>query len=207
MGLEFEERKFKITFTTPCLAMSPENKELYTQFIGQESENLEEELEMLPEETTEKRKSKTIFHTDEEGIYFVNYQIKGFLKHAANVCKNMLKVKALRSKVVDFLFVYPRFIWIKEKPDGQIERPMIGQTARGQRISLACSDYVNEGTSIEFILRLYKHSELTWDKIESILDYGGDQGIGCWRGGGNGSFTWETISNGKISKKKKGGKK
>jgi len=191
MALEFEERKFKLTFITPCLAMSPENKGLYTQFIGQESENLEEELAMLPEENIEKRKSKTIFHQDDKGIYFVNYQIKGFLKHAANVCKNMLIVKNMRSKITDFLFVYPRFIWIKEKPDGQIERPMIGQTAKGQRISLACSDYVSEGTTIEFILRLYKHSELTWNKVESILDYGKDQGIGCWRGGGNGSFVWK----------------
>ena len=36
-------------------------------------------------------------------------------------------------------------------------------------------------------------SALTWENVEDALEYGQYQGLGQWRTGGNGTFTWERI--------------
>jgi hypothetical protein len=67
------------------------------------------------------------------------------------------------------------------------------QTARGERIALACSDRIEAGTEIEFDLTVLDISGINEELIREILSYGQFQGLGCWRGGSFGRFSLESL--------------
>lgn len=118
---------------------------------------------------------------------------RGFLKSSANNLKNIVGIKNLRSKVENYLFVFPRHIWLKEEVDGNLQRPLRAETAKGPRTSIAVSEMVKD-VSIEVELHLLPHPELKWDVVEQILDYGKYEGISQWRSASYGRFTWERIN-------------
>lgn len=118
---------------------------------------------------------------------------RGFIKTAANNLKNVVEIKNLKSKIENFLFVFPRHIWLKEEVDGKLERPLRAETAKGPRTSLATSEMVKDAT-IEIELHLLPHGEITWKIVEELLDYGRYEGISQWRGASYGRFTWERIN-------------
>lgn len=181
------EKTVTIELITPMLGTVPKNKEIYADFIATKNPaGIDNEEVQTIEEIEEK--GWTGFHSDEQGLFVYDYFIKGFLKNAGNVLKEELKIKALRSKISDFLFVKPRKIYIGQKVDGILERPLRGQTAQGQRVTLVRSDFIKEGTKITFQLKLLPHKELTWEVIDSLWAYGEDQGLGQFRGGGYGRF-------------------
>jgi hypothetical protein len=186
-------RKIKLTFTSPILGMAPLSKSLYTDYIASKAptdSNTEDEVDMI----VNGEKGKTGFHSDDDGIYLLSHQIMGFIKSAANNEKEIVGIKNLKSKIEDFLFVKPRHIWLKEKPDGVIERPLKAQTPKGPRISLACSDYVDD-VAVTFELHLLPHKEITWEVVEQLFDYGQYQGISQWRNASYGQFTYEWIGD------------
>jgi len=198
-----EKRVYELTFTEPILGMSPLNKQLYTDFIATKAvdkapnlkpEDLEDEKEMIVE-GDELRGKMTGFHMDDDGVYLLDYQVRGFIKNAARNFAKMLDIAALRSKVENFLFVFPRHIWLKEKVDSILERPITCQTPKGQRISLSASEQVNDAV-IRITLHLFPHPELKWDVVEQLLDYGQYEGISQWRGASYGRFIWKRIENG-----------
>ena len=115
--------------------------------------------------------------------------IKGFLKNSGNVQKEIMKVKALRSKLDDVCFVFPRRISLGQAtPDGMIERPLRAMTMQGPRVTLARSDYVSAGKVLDFEIGLMPHKEITWALIDSLLEYGQVMGLGQFRNGGYGRF-------------------
>ncbi len=190
-----EQKKIKITFTERLLGTAPA-KDSYKKYIIDnapvpDDPEIIDELETAPE--AKDGELITGFHRDPDGIYLLDYQVKGFFKEAGNILKDILKIRALKSKLDNFLFVYPRYIWLAEKPDGIFTRPIRAQTPRGPRICLGHSEYLNPPVSVEIVVDLLPHKEITWKTVYTILDYGKMKGIGQFRNGSFGRFVWEEI--------------
>ena len=87
------------------------------------------------------------------------------------------------------IFVFPRKIYLILPEGGKvtfIERPLRGETMRGERICLARSESVPAGTTIHIeISCLNKKLE---GFIPQWLKYGRLMGLGQWRSSGMGRF-------------------
>lgn len=211
--IPFERKKFRLSFTERVLGSLPSSDEVFLKYVVPKldkdtrvkefpelkEELVKEELKTLKrkvddEEVEEERDSMlTIFHKMDGGIYLLDYQIKGFLKNSGNVLKDILGIRALRSKIDNFVFVYPRYIKIANEPDGIFVRSLRAQTAQGPRICVAGSEYVEPPCPIEIEIELLPHKEVKWETIYALLDYGSRLGIGQFRNGSFGRFTWEEI--------------
>jgi hypothetical protein len=192
--------KFKIEFTEPLLGTLSGNKEIAEEFIISKHPDghCEEESEAVPVEE-EIEKASTVFARDNGNLMLWDYQIKGFFKEA---CEQMIgsgamtqeELKKFRltrylyKKTIDKqIFVLPRKIHL-ELPKGAkpeyIERPLRGDTIRGERICLARSESVPAGTTfdIEVICLNTKLEKF----ITQWLKYGALFGLGQWRTSGMG---------------------
>ena len=185
----------EVTFITPMLGTVPKDPEIYKTFIESKkpaSNNGEDEY-MTVEKTEEK--GWTGFRSDKQGLFIYEYMVKGFLKNAGNVLKDTVKVKALKSKIDNFVFIAPRKIYLgQSEADGVEERPIRAMTAQGPRVSVVRSDYISEGKTIQFSITLLNHKEVTWDLIADLLRYGTLMGLGQFRNGGYGRFEVANIS-------------
>jgi len=191
--METKNYVVELTLLEPLLGTVPKDKDIYATYIATKKESASiGEVDTVPENNLEE-KGWTGFHTDDTGIFLYDYQIKGFLKEAGNVLKAELKVKNLRSKLDDYVFVFPRRIQLAEKPDGVIERPLRAMTAQGPRVTLARSDTVNAGRVIRFEVRTLAHSEITEALLVALLDYGALKGLGQFRNGSYGRVSY-TLS-------------
>ena len=78
--------------------------------------------------------------------------------------------------------------------DGEIgtcQRTLRAQTMQGERISLASSEMIGAGATIEFdVVCLNKDDE---ELVKEWLDYGRYNGLGQWRNSGKGAFVWEEL--------------
>jgi hypothetical protein len=121
-----------------------------------------------------------------------DYQVKGFIKESGRIFNGEGGVKALRSKIDNLLFVTPRRIPLII-PDGQEitfnERPLRAETAQGPRVALARSEQLPEGTKFTCSLEVYR-GQITYEIIYHLLTYGEHKGLGQWRNGGFGRFTF-----------------
>ena len=189
-----EELKYRITLIEKMLGTVPKNKEVFSRYIASERTG-PEEIANVPEG---EESGYTGFFTKPDGIHLYDYHIKGFLKEAGNVLKESLKLKNLKSKLDNFVFVFPREIFLKGKPDGVLERPLRVMTMHGFRVSLAKSDYVDAGLSFEITIKLLPHKEISREVIETLLDYGALKGLGQWRNGSWGRFAWEKVIGSKV---------
>jgi hypothetical protein len=194
--MEIARYKVRVTFLTPVLGAQP-TKDVATEYLGSKFVDNggvipEEELESLPE-TIEK--GTTVFHKIDGLPVFWDYQIKGFLKEAGRTFNGLQNVKALRSKIDNFVFVKPRKIEINMSEGSEIEfleRPLRAETAQGPRVALARSEMIKEGAWLEFYIEIFK-GQVTDDIIRELMTYGEYKGIGQWRNGGYGRFTFEFI--------------
>jgi len=194
------------TFTEPLLGSSPLSKDIYSKYIEslqvKRVDALQEgdadEQKTVPEVDTEK--GVTGFHRDGVGLFVYDYAVKGFFKEAGNILKDKLGEKNLRSKLDNYLFVFPRRVYLLDSdskpigmPHGVLERPLRAQTMQGPRVTLAKSEMLNAGTKIAFRVELIdghplKHPERI---IEAILDYSKYKFLGQWRNGSYGRATYE----------------
>lgn len=199
--------KVRITFLEELLATCSANQEILTDYIGAKAseENLKEEIDVLSNfEKLEKLEEKgtTVFMRDDDGELFIwNYMVKGFLKHAGDVIRKCSDEKslpgktkkwgAIAGKIDDFIKICPRRIKLGcKKEDGIKERPLRGMTAQGQRISLARSEYINAGKSIDFEIKIYPGAPITEKMVKEMLSYGEFVGLGQWRNAEWGSFSY-----------------
>lgn len=191
--MDLIKKTVQIRLITPMLGTVPMDKAVYKSFIETKKPIENEEEETLSVEDREQR-GWTGFHKDEKGLFVFDYFIKGYLKNAGNVLKDELKIKNLKSKISDLLFVGPRKIYLgKKKADGIIERPLRAQTMQGPRVTVVRSDSIEEGTIIKFEVSLLQgKGELKESIIKSLLEYGQLQGLGQFRNGGYGRF--EVVS-------------
>jgi hypothetical protein len=199
--MKIHEMKVRIKFTQPILGSMPADEELYTKFIASKAPAewlVDEEVENIPE--VDYGKGVTVFPQDKQGIFLYNYHIKGFFKHAGNVLKDQLKIKNLRSKLDDYLFIKERKIYlirdgkIIQEEDRILERPLRAKTMQGERVALASSEVIDPPAEAIFTVQLLEHKQVKMDTIKELLDYGRFMGIGQWRNASFGSFEWEEIA-------------
>lgn len=187
-----------LRLTQEMLGTIPKDEEVYKTYI--ESKKPGGGSDGVDIETVE-QKGWTGFHRDENGLFVFDYMIKGFLKHWGNLKKDEIGVKALRSKLTDAVYVFPRRIYPTtpngdhiDEPGGQIERPLRGMTPMGERITLVRSDFLPEGTQFSFRTHI-EHTgkgEITPDIVKRLFGLGWLSGLGQFRNGGYGRF--EVVS-------------
>lgn len=203
--------KVKITFLEPVLGTWPNNKNIAEEFIASkapDASTIEEEIAALGiDAVTEK--GKTVFPRNEAGEpVLYDYQVKGFFKDACGMLRRVGgkdektgkkkaanlsgKLTAYKSVIDGLIFVQPRMIPIQV--NGEIrdcQRPLRAQTMQGERVSLANSEEIPEGSTAEFeVICLEKEHEAV---VQEWLDYGILRGIGQWRNSGKGRFTYEVV--------------
>ena len=193
--------KVKITFNESLLGTLSGNKEIAETFImSKHPDGLQEDEQASLPETIEK-KSTYFARTADGKLMLWDYQIKGFFKDACSMLKRVkgTKSKELKAykKIIDgVIFVGPRQIPITVVGElTYTERPLRGQTAQGERISLARSETVPANSYIEVDITcldsMYQKHVIEW------LNYGALRGLGQWRNSGMGRFGYE-ILNGKA---------
>ncbi len=180
--------KVKIKLLTEMLGTVTKDPEVYKTYIESKKPENQLDAEYLTVDKSE-AKGWTGFHKNNNGELFIyDYMIKGFLKAAGNTLKEVVKVKNLRSKIDDFIFIFPRQILLGPTPDGVLERPLRAMTMQGPRVTLARSDYVRAGKELDFEITLVQHKEVTEDLIKTLLEHGRLMGLGQFRNGGYGRF-------------------
>ena len=126
------------------------------------------------------------------------YQIRGFFKEACAALKNVpdtisKEIKAYKKMIDGRVFVSPRQILVDlhgMKLDS-CQRPLRASTAQGERISLANSEVIPAGSTIEFTVECLVEKDI--EAVKEWLEYGVYKGLGQWRNSGKGRFEVEYI--------------
>ncbi|MCM1329978.1 MAG: hypothetical protein NC253_11115 [Ruminococcus sp.] len=191
----------KLTFIEDVLGTASSNPELHEEFIASKSpdaKTIEEEVAAVGvEEVVEK--AMTIFPRTADGKPFVyDYQIRGFFKEACSCLKKVpdtlsSKIKAYKKQIDGLVFVGPRQIPfdLKGMRIDNCQRPLRGSTPQGERISLANSEVVPAGSTIEFTVLCLVDGDIDW--VKEMLEYGVYKGLGQWRNSGKGRFEVEYL--------------
>lgn len=204
--MKFSERTYKLTGITRVMGAQAANPKVRSEYIASKAASLQkgqEETDMLPEGFEER--GLTVFLRDRGALCISDYAIKGFLKEALGALKSQIGIVAHASKVDNYVLVLPAYLGftkqgeLVKEPDEVVERPLRGMTAQGPRVSVAASETINPGWELVFTIRLLdnpaspRSKALTFEVIEEALEYGAFKGLGQWRNGQNGRFTWERL--------------
>lgn len=192
--------KIKVTFDEEVLGTSASNPDIHREYIASNSPNaltMQEEVEAIgTEEVFEK--SMTIFPKLEDGTPIAwDYQWKGFLKDAFGSLKKVpktecSKIKAYKKEIDGLIFVMPRKIPFDVNGSmGICQRPLRASTAQGERVALASSETVPEGSSMTFEIKCMLDSHVP--AVLEALNYGQLRGFGQWRNSGKGRFHYELL--------------
>ena len=208
-NVQMETRKYRLTGLSPILGTQPANESLRTDFVATKApstELSEEERELF--EAYDNSHGLTVFPRDpdaDECIIILNYMIRGFFKSAFGALQSQLGIKAHKSKVDKYLFVSPRRIPILRDgepiydEDDEFERPLRCETMRGARVALQGSERIMTPWSVDITLHLIPNpasktsKALTFEAVETALGYGQLCGLGQFRNGSFGTFSWERI--------------
>ncbi|MBO7726915.1 MAG: hypothetical protein J6S50_00530 [Oscillospiraceae bacterium] len=202
--------RVKLTFTEPILGTASANPEIHSEYIASKAPDApskEEEIAAIGAEEYEE-KAMTVFPRNNEGIPILfDYQIKGFFKDACSMlqkcragkggkpeefAKESCALKAYKKIIDGCIFVMERQIPIELNGEmGNLQRPLRGQTAQGERIALANSEKAPAGSSVEFTIRCL--SDTYAPAVMEWLNYGALRGIGQWRNGSYGRFEYKII--------------
>lgn len=198
--------KYRITLTEEMLGCKPSSAQVFTDFVAVRKAEVTPADEISAAELAEQsvenlEKGMTVFHRADDGKTPImwDYEWKGFFKDAVKALRRdpkseSAKVKAYKSVIDGNIFVSPRRIELRI-PEGQemgiCERPLRAQTQLGERVALAKSETVPEGTTMEIEIALInpEYGKL----VQECLEYGALKGIGQWRNSGKGRFTFEKI--------------
>lgn len=197
--------RVRITLINEMLGTTSGNPDIHKEFIASkapDAKSMEEEVAAIGVDAVEE-KSMTVYPRLEDGTPFLwDYQIRGFFKDTCSalqrckgeeISKQSCSMKAYKKIIDGCIFVYPRKIPIELSGEmGICQRPLRGQTAQGERISLASSETVPEGSWFECTIRClsdaHEKAVLEW------LDYGVYKGLLQWRNSGKGTFMYEIIN-------------
>ena len=192
----------KLTFTEEVLGTSPNDEDIYRNFIGSkapDAQTVEEEVAAMGADAVAE-KGMTVFARDENGTpCLYDYHVKGHFKDACSMLKKATgslskDIKAHKKMIDGLIFVNPRLIPL-EIPEGKTmgvcQRPLRAQTAQGERVALAMSESVPAGTTCTIEITCLTDDDIKY--VREWLDYGHFRGIGQWRNAGKGAYTWEEI--------------
>jgi len=199
--MKFKLYDVEFVLTEPILGTVPKDPEIYKNYIATKKNSkgellipcddmIDEEVATVPVDVDVEKAGWTGFHSDENGCFLYNYAIMGFLKESGNTLKEQLGIKGLRSKIDQYVFVEPRRIYLKAKPDGWLERPLRAMTRQGPRVTLVRSDYISEGTKFSVKIRVLENKEIKENVLREILEYGQYRGLGQFRNGSYGQFVF-----------------
>ena len=196
--------KVKIELLEDMLGTACQNKEVHEEFIASKSKDadkMREELESLPADEL-MEKAVTVFHRDADGMPILfDYQFKGFIKEAVGILleigdkenkvgKTKLSKWTYKRIVDNFVFVTPRIIRLAPV-SGICTRPLRADTMKGERVSLASSEFISAG--VKFGVEIKTLTPALDDLMMKCLDYGALKGLGQWRNSGKGRFKWEKV--------------
>lgn len=214
--IETYKMNVRLTFTNELLATSPQDMQIYQEYIADslsndgDNENIDKlQIELnaldeaidLNETQNEKNKkiNKNVFLRQNGEPVISNHQIKGFFKDTCSALKKVpgaisgdKKYRAFKKFIDGNIFVEP--VMIPVHYDGEIRdvvRPLRANTPQGERVTLACSETINAGATIEFTIIYFDKTDE--EIIEEWLNHGKYRGILQWRNAGKGTFTWEKI--------------
>lgn len=199
--------KVKLTFMEEALGSTPAREDLLREYIASkapDAASTEEEVAARGVDAVADERM-TVFPRLADGrpMYW-DYQINGFLKDAWQMLTRAGKagyaggkacagVKAYKKVIDGLIFVYPRQIPIELhglRMD-TCERPLRAATPQGERVSIAKSETVPEGSTLEFeIVCLDPALEAC---VVECLNYGEMRGLSQWRNSGKGRFSWEKL--------------
>lgn len=198
--------KCKVTTLEAMLGTASNNKEIHSEFIAShapDAKSREEEIEAVGVEGTIE-KSMTVFPRNKEGVPILwDYQIKGFFKDACGVLRKIKdsessKIKAYKKEIDGLIFIDEREIPIQTKePIMSCQRPLRASTPQGEKISLANSEEIAAGATIEFHIRIGEDKLVP--AVKEWLSYGRLRGLGQWRNSGKGRFCCEILEEKKGS--------
>jgi len=208
--VDMTKLKVRLTFTEPVLGTRPGNPELLQKYILDKArkkhpdlppEMEEEELIAMPAVEEAVDEKSTFFSRDEEGNPILwDFMFKGLFKEACWALRRVPKtasgkLKAYIKEIHGLIFVFPRKIKL-ELPEGTspeiYERPLRGQTPKGERVSIARSEMLPAGTTCEFEVRTLSIDMM--DAIDEWLQYGALKGMCQFRTGSFGRFTYELLN-------------
>ena len=193
-----EEMKVRLTFQEEVLGTASSDKEVHRTYIASkapDAKKIEEEVEQLGVDAVEE-KGMTVFPRKDGRPFAYDYQIKGMFKDACGMLRKVKgtkssKIKAYKKEIDGLIFIKERYIPYEfEGEVGICQRPLRAQTMQGERVSLANSETVPAGTTIEFTVQCMADH---MDAVREWLDYGALRGFGQWRNSGKGRFTWEEV--------------
>lgn len=208
------ELKVRLVCTEPLLGTLPGNEEIARDFVlAKHPEQPQQDEEEAAAETVSAaevlEKTSTMFSRLDGKPIMWDYQIKGFFKDACQamiisgaIKQEVLKKVRLQSlwiykKTIDLLvFVNPRRIELQipggvPKEMAFLERPLRGQTMRGERIALVRSEMLPAGTTLDITINTLDPNLMPY--IKQWLDYGALRGLGQWRNGSYGRFSWGVV--------------
>lgn len=198
--------KVKITLLEEVLGSSPSNEELLATYIASKAPTGDltaEEVDNIKAQNAEDR--VTVFPKTADGTPFLyDYQVKGMFKDSCKALatagkagypggKHCAALKAYKKAIDGLIFVSPREIPynLHGLTMGFCERPLRAQTPMGERVSIAKSETVPAGSTIEFEVTCL--DQKLEDVVRECFDYGTLRGLGQWRNSGKGRFTWEEL--------------
>lgn len=197
----------RLTLTEEALGTMPSDPEIHDRFIASKAPDAKTRNEELADFIAEEgidaayERGTTVFAKDERGKPFLyDYQLKGFFKDACGMLRRSKDTKSAKmtayKKVIDGnIFVTERRVPIvlpKGEYMGLCQRPLRAQTAQGERVSLACSETVPAGSTLEFGIMCMNDSDMA--TVREWLAYGKIRGLCQWRNSGKGTFDCEIVS-------------
>ena len=195
----------ELTLVEDMLGTIPKEEKVFKAYLKHRAGGKEQKDEFkspLNDAEVSEREAKgwTGFMEEDNKPFIMNYMIKGFLKNSGNIQKDKsIAIKNLKSKVNDFVYIYPRRIFFDgNKKEHPLERPLRAMTMQGPRVSLVRSDVMEAGAKLSFEIHVPYACEIKQEHIEKMLDHGQYMGLGQFRNGAYGSFTYKVVSSDKI---------
>ena len=203
-----KEINVRVTYLEELLGTASANPEIHRDFVASkapDAKSIEEEVEAIGvSEVTEKAMS--VFPRLEDGTPFTyDYQWRGFFKDSCGMLRRATgyksgKLTAYKKTIDGLVFVRPRKIRLvipEGLEMGECQRPLRASTPQGERVALAHSETVPEGTTQTFVITVLRDDLLSY--VKEWLDYGFLHGTGQWRNSGKGRFVWDELDeNGKV---------
>lgn len=178
----------------------------------------EQQEEVDSVQNIEERGSTGFMHDREGKPFILSYMIRGCLKAAADALRDQSNVAALESKVTKYVMIGPRRLHFdlddamgEEElaeylpgvvfPDEAMrksgmllpyfERPLRAKTMQGPRVTLVRSDVIPPGARLHCNIKILKNKWLDEKVLRFLFQYGLFHGLGQWRTGDFGKFSYE----------------
>jgi len=193
----WETIKCKMVFQEKLCGSVPLNKEIVKAWLQAREAPEDAEAEVMSTIEDIEEKMTLGFQKDEKGLFVRGGSFKAHIKDCANQIKDIIKVKNLRSKVANKVFVDESRVYLRKngsnifEVDGSFDQPVHVITNLGPRNALKTIQYVLQPT-VEFHLKVLRgDKEINMEVLEAIFEYGSVHGFGGERGMGEGRYKYE----------------